>query len=120
MGKDRKGKEAAVNDTAEPAAGRMKRREGDAKSDLVLYKSMKRNEHNHPVMAKRGVENGRVLVEVVRSKEQACPGGRLSNIRRQAFRLTWDGKPRLLFGLRPRAFHVNQQATGFLCLDVKP
>lgn len=69
IGRDRKGKVAAVMDTAEPAAGRMTRVEGDAKSELVLYKRMKRNGHNHPVMAKGEVKNGRVSWRLFRSKE---------------------------------------------------
>lgn len=53
MGRDRKGEEAAVMNTAEPAAGDMKRGERDAKSQLfVLYRRMKRSGHNHSVTAK--------------------------------------------------------------------
>jgi len=55
-------------DTAEPAAGRTKRDERDAKSELVLYKRRKRNIHNHPVMAKGEVKNGRVWWRLLRSK----------------------------------------------------
>lgn len=42
----------------EPAADRMKRREGGAKSDVIVYRSMNRNGHDHPVTWRREGSQG--------------------------------------------------------------
>jgi len=109
-------------DTAEPAAGRMTRVERDAKSELVLYKRMKRNGHNHPVMAKGEVKNGRISWRLFRIKEP----GRVSTLKtgRRRFILAPNSLIRDTLSTRgagslegfkfggPRAFHVNEKPPG--------
>jgi len=50
--------EAADTENAEPAADRMKRCEMAGKSNVILYRSMKRNEHDHPFISQREGSRG--------------------------------------------------------------